>query len=167
MALPSALRNTPVLPLFALAFALAVGAYAVLHGSGDTAEAPTPTFGIAPTTSLGGVIQFTSPNDGAAVSNPVSVTFAIGGGLRFQKEGEPEKPGYGHAWLLIDESLPLANATLTTAANRIDLPDASHQATLPDLTPGAHMVHVVWTDSLNKVVPPVISATLSVTVASP
>ncbi|MEO8456708.1 MAG: hypothetical protein ABI559_02740 [Chloroflexota bacterium] len=83
-------------------------------------------------------------------TDPVFLAIAIGGGLRFQKEGELARLNYGHLHVLIDSTVPGPLETILPDSNHIDLADGSYVITLPDLSPGPHTVNAVWTDSNNN-----------------
>jgi hypothetical protein len=92
---------------------------------------------------------------------------AIGGGLRFQPEGEAPQYLLGHLHVFIDDAAPSAGVTVTADDTHLDLADGSHKTTLPLLTPGSHTLTAVWTDSQNKTGDPVISSTITITVSLP
>lgn len=158
-------RQVPWLPVVALLFALGIVTYAVFNS--DSASAPTGETLQPQRTLATPSVLITSPADVDTVSNPVSVSMAIGGGLVYQAEGGPLSPGLGHLWLLIDAPAPDANATLTADDIHIDLSDGSHKTTLPTLSPGQHTLTAVWTDSENTTYSPSISNTITVTVSPP
>ena len=164
-----AARQIPLLPVFALVLSIGIVTYAVLHGSGGASDATATPVAVqtAKPTYNGPSVVFSSPADGSTVSNPVSVSMAIGGGLRYQKEGDPPQQPYGHLHIFIDDAPPAAGVTVPVDDTHLDLADGSHQTTLPLLTPGSHTLTAVWTDSQNKTADPVISATITVTVSPP
>lgn len=151
-----------ILTLAAIAIFVGLIAYAVLRGSddGDVGKA-TP---IQPTGSLQATgVGFNSPRDGDTVSNPVQVSLIIGG-LRLQRAGEPVTPGFGHLGIVIDGEVPPEGADFVTDASHLDLTDASHTATLPNLTPGPHSLSVVFLNAKSVSHGPLISETIHITV---
>lgn len=153
----------PILTVAAIAVFGGLIAYAVARGSDDepiVVASPSVT----PGELVGAGVTFVSPLDGATVANPITVSMAIGG-LRFQKAGEPVTPGFGHLGVVIDGPVPAEGATFTADATHIDLADASHVVTLPELTPGEHTLSVVFLNARNVSSGPLLSETIGITVA--
>jgi hypothetical protein len=164
------LRQIPLLPLFAIVLSLGIVAYAVFSAS-DDASAPTPTpvrQTNEPTLSpIGPSVIFTTPQDNAYVPNPGAVSMAIGGGLRFQAEGEPQEPNGGHLWVTIDEEPPAPGSTMEPGPNRINLSGGEHQTQLPPLSTGPHLIRAIWVNTQNVVSDPLVSAQIVINIPTP
>ena len=153
----------PILTVTAIAIFGGLIAYAVIRGSDDGAEtAATRPTGSAAATGVG----FNSPQDGDTVTNPVQVALVVGG-LRLQKAGEPVTPGFGHLGIIIDGDITPEGATFIGDATHLDLADASHTATLPNIAPGPHTLSVVFLNAKSISHGPLLAETIHITVAPP
>lgn len=155
----------PILTLAAIAIFVGLIAYAVVRGSGDDGAKPVSTFGPTGSVQATGV-GFNSPRDGDTVSNPVQVALVVGG-LRLQKAIEPVTPGFGHLGVIIDGEVTPEGETFVADATHLDLADASHTLTLPDLTAGPHTLAVIFMNSKNVSNGPLIAETIHITVSPP
>ncbi len=152
----------PILTLVAIAVFGGLIAYAVIRGSDEADPTTTPvpqSSGIVQGTGVG----FVSPLDGDTVSNPITVNMAVGG-LRLQKASEPVTAGFGHLGVVIDGPVPAEGTTFTADATHLDLANAEHSATLPELTPGAHTLSVVFMNAANVSSGPLLAETIHITV---
>lgn len=157
----------PILTVAAIAIFGGLIAYAVLRGSDENeriAAVASPSPATSSRNAFGAGVTFLSPLDGETVANPITVNMAIGG-LRYQKAGEPVMPGFGHLGVIIDGEVTPEGETFVADATHIDLADASHTTTLPDLTAGDHTLSVVFLNSRNVSSGPVLSETIHITVA--
>jgi len=152
----------PILTLVAIVLFGGLIAYAVVRGSDDGGERPAAT--LRPAGSVQGTgVGFVSPLDGDTVSNPITVNMAVGG-LRLQKASEPVTAGFGHLGVVIDGPVPAEGTTFTADATHLDLANAEHAVTLPELTPGAHTLSVVFMNAGNVSSGPLLSETVHITV---
>lgn len=110
----------------------------------------------------GASVNFISPADGAVVSSPVTVTFAIEG-MTLAPAGTNE-PGTGHHHLLVDVDLPPLDQPIPRDANHIHFGQGETE-TQVELTPGTHKLQLLLGDG-NHVPhdPPVASAPITITV---
>jgi hypothetical protein len=169
------LSQLPILTILAIVFLASLVTYAVVSYS-DVSQAPTPYYprgfpvifnAITDPTGTRYLPYDPNPADTFAVSNPVTVAMAIGGGRLYQKEGDPVQTGYGHLHVLIDAPLPSPGDVVAADDTHIDLADASHVLKLPALSPGEHTISAVWTDSRNNADYGSASATIKIDVSPP
>jgi hypothetical protein len=152
----------PILTLVAIAIFGGLITYAVVRGS-DNNETPLPTL-VQPSRSIQATgVGFVSPLEGDTVTNPITVNLVVGG-LRLQKAGEPVTAGFGHLGVVIDGPVPAEGATFTADATHLDLSNGEHAVTLPELTPGAHTLSVVFMNAGNISSGPLLSETIRITV---
>ncbi|MCC7257814.1 MAG: DUF4399 domain-containing protein [Gammaproteobacteria bacterium] len=107
-------------------------------------------------------VSIVSPADGAHVSSPVTVQFAIEG-MSLAPAGTHE-PGTGHHHLLVDVDPPAGDQPIPTDANHLHFGKAQTEATV-ELGPGTHRLQLLLGDG-NHVPhePPVLSAPVTITV---
>jgi hypothetical protein len=156
-----------LLTLGAIAIFGGLIAYALVRGSDDDPPVTGPTVTVPSGTVQGIGVGFNSPLDGDTVTNPVQVELIVGG-LRLQKAGEPVTPGFGHLGVIIDGEITPEGETFVADATHIDLADASHTLTLPELSEGQHTLSVIFMNAKNVSSGPLIAQTIRVNVvASP
>jgi len=131
-------------------------------------EAPAPASEITPSSMArtpspeGAKLTITSPADGATVSSPVTVTFALEG-MAIAPAGSAE-PNSGHHHLLVDTGLPPLDQPIPTDANHIHFGKGQTEAQV-ELAPGTHTLQLLLGDA-NHVPhdPPVASDQITITV---
>ena len=135
--------------LATIAFAFAVLAFPTL------AQERTP----APE---GAEVYIISPENGATISNPVTVIFGLEGMGVAPAGVEKEKTGHHH--LIIDAELPSLNEPVPSDENYRHFGGGQTQVTV-ELTPGSHTLQLIMGDQ-NHVPhdPPVVSEKISITV---
>ncbi len=131
----------------------------------STAAAPAETAPVTlPRTAspAGAEVSITSPADGATVTSPVKVTFAIKG-MTLAPAGAAE-PDSGHHHLLIDTDMPALDLPIPTDANHVHFGKAQTEADLA-LPPGTHTLQLLLGDANHVPLdPPVASAKITITV---
>jgi hypothetical protein len=164
------LSQLPILPIFALLFLAGLITYAVVEGSGSSISSssnslrPTPALQ-GNVTPLAPLVEFSTLQDGATVTNPLTVAMDVGG-IRYQKAGATVAAGYGHLGLIVDGPTPAGGDTFVADASHIDLIDGSHVTTLRTLAPGPHTLTVVWAYANDALYTPLPSQTIHITVTS-
>lgn len=131
-------------------------------------EAPAPAAentpaAMARTPSPAGVkLTITSPSNGATISSPATVTFALEG-MTVAPAGSTE-PNSGHHHLLVDTGLPPLDQPIPTDANHVHFGKGQTEAQV-ELAPGTHTLQLLLGDA-NHVPhdPPVASDQITVTV---
>ncbi len=157
------LTQLPFLTIIALVFLAGLITYAVLEGSGSGASGgPTPALHSIQTLPPASV-EFSTLQDGATVTNPLTVAMDVGG-VRFQKAGATVAAGYGHLGLIVDGPTPAAGDKFVDDATHIDLIDGSHVTTLPTLAPGPHTLTAIWADADDVITTLLLTQTIHVTV---
>ncbi len=159
------LSQLPFLTIIALVFLAALITYAVVDGSGSGSSdvgQPTPALHHIQTLPPAAV-EFSTLQDGATVTNPLTVAMDVGG-VRYQRAGATVAAGYGHLGLIVDGPTPAAGDKFVDDATHIDLIDGSHVTTLPTLAPGPHTLTAVWADANDVLTTPLLSATIHITV---
>jgi hypothetical protein len=103
-----------------------------------------------------------SPVNGATVTSPVTVQFAVEG-MALAPAGTFE-PGTGHHHVLVDVGMPALDQPIPTDANHVHFGKAQTEAQL-DLAPGTHTLQLLLGDG-NHVPhdPPVASEPITITV---
>ncbi len=128
------------------------------------ASADTPSPAAMPRTPApaGASVRITSPTNGAVVSSPVTVQFAIEG-MTLAPAGDFE-PGTGHHHLLVDVDLPPLDQPIPNDASHVHFGKAQTQAEV-ELLPGEHRLQLLLGDG-NHVPhdPPVVSEPITITV---
>lgn len=110
----------------------------------------------------GARVFFITPADGDTLTNPVRIEFGVEG-MSVVTAGDAT-PDSGHHHLLVDTGLPDLEGPIPADANHIHFGDASTSTELT-LEPGAHTLQLLLGDHLHiPHDPPVISATITVTV---
>jgi hypothetical protein len=107
-------------------------------------------------------VRFITPRDGAIVSAPVHVEFAVSG-MELVRAGT-DAANSGHHHILIDTDLPDMNVPIPADANHLHFGDGSTSADLT-LTPGEHTLQLLFADYLH--IPhdaPVYSERITITV---
>jgi len=160
-------KGFPVFPVAIILIVLAGVGYGVYSASNDDDEPGESTTVVQntprPTVTVQASAEFTSPLDGATVSNPVTVTMAIGG-LRFAPAGDTSQLGNGHLHVFIDSAPPPANQVIEAGPAVIDLDDGGHEVVLPELAPGTHTLTLVWGNPNHTVRFPEVTDTIQITV---
>jgi hypothetical protein len=159
------LTQLPFLTIIALVFLAALITYAVVEGSASGSSdsgRPTPALHSIQTP-LPAAVEFSTLQDGATVSNPLTVAMDVGG-VRYQKAGDPVQAGYGHLGLIVDGPTPAAGDKFVDDVTHFDLIDGSHVTTLPTLAPGPHTLTAVWADANDVISTPLLSQTVHITV---
>jgi hypothetical protein len=127
--------------------------------SATGSEVPASTRSAAPD---GARVFFVTPEDGATVSNPVKVEFAIEG-MELVPAGQA-RPSSGHHHVLIDTDLPVMSLPVPADANHVHFGDASSSTELT-LAPGEHTLRLLFADHLHiPHEPPVYSDPITITV---
>lgn len=132
--------------------------------SGSVASPPAAAAQAIPRTPspAGAAVRFVTPQDGAVVSSPVRVDFAITG-MDLVPAGT-NTANSGHHHILVDARLPDMNLPIPTDANHLHFGNGSATAELV-LAPGEHTLQLLFGDYLH--IPhdaPVYSAPISITV---
>jgi hypothetical protein len=156
-------------PAVVIAVAIALIAFAIWNGGGDDTSTTTPGVTRAQTPTVAREVIFVAPRDGATVSNPIDVRMAVSGVL-LQPATSPAASGQGHLYLILDGEAPAAGTKLSghppaRLPPDIDLTDASHETTLPSLSPGRHTLTLLFVDSDDVFTDAALMATVTVTVA--
>lgn len=110
----------------------------------------------------GASVHFTTPQDGAIVSSPVRVEFAIVGMDLVPAGRDAENSGHHH--VLIDTDLPDMTLPIPADAKHVHFGDGSASAELK-LAPGEHTLQLLFADYLH--IPhdaPVYSERITITV---
>jgi hypothetical protein len=113
----------------------------------------------------GASVYFITPQDGAVVSNPVRLEFAVEG-MDVLPAGE-DAADSGHHHVLIDTDLPDLALPIPADAKHVHFGDGSTSAELT-LAPGAHTLQLLFADYLH--IPhdgPVYSERITITVEEP
>lgn len=149
------------------------GASACSQGGNQSAEnavapepaavAPTAPASIPRTDSVAGTsVHFVTPKDGATVSNPVILNFAVTG-MGVAPSGD-NTPMTGHHHVIIDAELPAMNLPIPADANNVHFGDGSSTTELT-LEPGEHTLQLLFGDYLHiPHDPPVYSDRITITV---
>jgi hypothetical protein len=110
----------------------------------------------------GASVFFITPEDGATVSNPVTIEFGIEG-MTVVAAGVNDAHS-GHHHLLVDTGLPALDLPVPADPNHIHFGDGSTSTELT-LDPGEHTLQLLLADHLHiPHEPPVTSATITITV---
>ena len=120
-------------PLAAILFTAALAATATAAHAQDASKSPE-----------GATVAITEPADGATVSSPVTVKFAISG-MDLAPAGSG-KPNSGHHHLLIDQTLADPKSTIPADDHHKHFGKAQTEATV-ELTPGPHTLQLVLGDA--------------------
>ncbi len=125
----------------------------------ETAAAPT----MPRTASVEGTsVVFVTPQDGATVSNPVILNFAVSG-MSVAPAGD-NTPMTGHHHVIIDADLPAMDMPVPADANHVHFGDGSSTTELT-LEPGEHTLQLLFADYLHiPHDPPVYSDRIRITV---
>jgi hypothetical protein len=125
--------------------------------------AATATGAMPRTASVAGTsVFFVTPGDGATVSNPVILNFAVSG-MGVARAGD-NKPMTGHHHVIIDAELPAMDMPIPADANNVHFGDGSSTTELT-LEPGEHTLQLVFADHLHiPHDPPVFSDRITITV---
>ncbi len=124
-------------------------------------EAAAPALKSSPAPE-GAKVSFAELKDGATVSSPLLIKFAVEG-IALAPAGA-EEPASGHHHLVIDAELPPANAPIPANANYVHFGKAQTEATI-ELTPGTHTLQLVYGNGLHVPFnPPLASEKITVTV---
>lgn len=108
---------------------------------------------------------FVTPQDGAKVSNPVTLHMAVAGML-LEPATKPAAPREGHFRVIVDGEAPAPGQPVSPKYTSYDYPDGAHLVTLPQLSPGKHKLTLVIEDSNHKALAPLATDTITVTVTS-
>ncbi|WP_295686111.1 DUF4399 domain-containing protein [uncultured Nevskia sp.] len=110
----------------------------------------------------GAKVSFAELKDGATVSSPLLVKFAVEG-IALAPAGAVE-PASGHHHLVIDAELPPPDAPIPANANYVHFGKAQTEATI-ELTPGTHTLQLVYGNGMHVPFnPPLASDKITVTV---
>jgi len=128
----------------------------------EAAPAPEPAPMPRSAAPEGAKVTITSPANGATVSSPVTVQFAIEG-MTLAAAGTPDA-GTGHHHLLIDTGMPALDQPIPKDANHVHFGQAQTEGQV-ELAPGQHTLQLVLGDG-NHVPhdPPVASEVITITV---
>lgn len=131
--------------------------------SAQTSSPPAATGGMPRTDSVPGTsVQFVTPRDGATVSNPVILNFAVTG-MSVTTAGD-NTPMTGHHHVIIDSELPAMDMPIPADANHVHFGDGSSTTELT-LEPGEHTLQLLFADYLHiPHDPPVYSDRITITV---
>lgn len=134
--------------------------FAVLALTATTATAQAPAPVQAPE---GAAVYFITPQDGATVSGPVTVTFGLKG-MGVAPAGV-ERANTGHHHLLVDiDEVPPAGKPVPADAQHIHFGGGQTETTL-ELAPGKHTLQLLLGDHLHRPhQPPVLSEKITITV---
>lgn len=136
----------------ALALLLAAGSIrAMSHGGGAPTAKPAAAAAVA----------ITEPADGATLSSPFKLKFAVSG-MAVAPAGEM-KPGSGHHHLLIDVG-PMASGQAIPADTRHLHFGKGQTETEVTLPPGTYRLTAQFADAAHRSYGPALSKTISVTV---
>jgi len=112
--------------------------------------------------SEGASVFFITPEDGATVTNPISIEFGIAG-MDVVKAGN-NQPNSGHHHLLIDTGLPDLGLPIPANEHHVHFGDGS-VSTQISLPPGVHKLQMLLGDHLHiPHNPPLTSAQITITV---
>ena len=154
------------IPLFALLVATACGrgedASSRAPEPAATAEEPSPPAVERTVSPEGARVFFITPEDGAVVSNPVTLEFGLES-MAVVPAGDAT-PDSGHHHVLIDTDLPDLGLPIPADANHVHYGDAS-TATELTLEPGEHTLQLLLGDHLHiPHDPPVASERIAIVV---
>lgn len=139
----------------------AAGTPAVPAADGAAAETAPAALPRTPSPP-GASVSITSPADGATVSSPVSVHFAIEG-MTLAPAGTNE-PDSGHHHLLIDTGLPPLDQPIPADEHHLHFGKAQTEAVV-ELAPGTHTLQLLLGDARHVPHdPPVASEPITITV---
>jgi len=126
-------------------------------------EMPAAPAALPKTASATGArVFFIMPQDGATVTNPVSIEFGIDG-MDVVKAGT-EQANSGHHHLLIDTGLPNLGLPIPADGQHVHFGDGS-TATEITLQPGEHTLQMLLGDHLHiPHDPPLVSEVITITV---
>lgn len=162
----NSLRNLRVW-LAAVPFLMSACGQSADEATQPAAEAPAPAASTAPAmprsaAPAGARVYFVTPANGATVSSPVTVEFAIDG-MDVVPAGTQADNG-GHHHVIIDAELPAMNLPIPADANHVHFGDGSSSTSL-DLAPGEHTLQLLFADHLHiPHDPPVYSEKITITV---
>lgn len=162
----NSLRNLRVW-LAAVPFVMTACGQSTNETAEPAAEAPTPAASAAPAmprsaAPAGARVYFVAPADGATVSSPVTVEFAVDG-MDVVPAGTQADNG-GHHHVIIDAELPAMNLPIPADANHVHFGDGSSSTSL-ELAPGEHTLQLLFADHLHiPHDPPVYSEKITITV---
>lgn len=109
-------------------------------------------------------VTITSPREGSTVTGPkVDVKLKIEN-FTTVDAGSPVKAGEGHAHVLVDREPKAGEVLPTTDPSVVHFGKAPYDARSIDLTPGKHTLIAVLGDSSHKVLEPVVSHRVTITV---
>jgi len=91
-------------------------------------------------------VFFVTPRDGATVSNPVILNFAVSG-MGVAPAGD-NTPMTGHHHVIVDAELPAMDMPIPADANHVHFGDGSSTTELT-LAPGEHTLQLVFADHLH------------------
>lgn len=162
----NSLRNLRVW-LAAVPFVMTACGQSTNETAEPAAEAPAPAASAAPAmprsaAPAGARVYFVAPADGASVSSPVTVEFAVDG-MDVVPAGTQADNG-GHHHVIIDAELPAMNLPIPADANHVHFGDGSSSTSL-ELAPGEHTLQLLFADHLHiPHDPPVYSEKITITV---
>lgn len=162
----NSLRNLRVW-LAAVPFVMTACGQSTNETAEPAAEAPAPAASAAPAmprsaAPAGARVYFVAPADGASVSSPVTVEFAVDG-MDVVPAGTQADNG-GHHHVIIDAELPAMNLPIPADAKHVHFGDGSSSTSL-ELTPGEHTLQLLFADHLHiPHDPPVYSEKITITV---
>lgn len=124
-------------------------------------EAAAPALKSSPAPD-GAKVSFAELKDGAVVTSPLLVKFAVEG-ITLAPAGT-EEPASGHHHLVIDAELPPADAPIPADANHVHFGKAQTETTI-ELTPGTHTLQLEFANGQHVPFnPPLASDKITVTV---
>ncbi len=127
----------------------------------STAE-PAPAALARTPSPAGARVYFVTPENGATVTNPITVEFGIEG-MDVAKAGD-DQPNSGHHHLLIDTGLPNLDLPIPADDRHIHFGDASTSTEI-SLPPGVHTLTMLLGDYRHLPHdPPLVSEPITITV---
>jgi hypothetical protein len=160
-------------------FALLAACFALACSPPAPAPAPTPAPEAAPAPApaadhadhaagafvaapAGASVRFTSPADGATVSSPVHLVFAVDG-LTVQPAGQLAA-GTGHHHVIVDAATTPEGEVVPKDETHIHFGQGQTEADLP-LAPGPHRLTLQFADGAHRSYGPALSSSIAITVA--
>ncbi len=139
-------------------------AAAAPEAAAPVAAAPAPVSAPAP---AGAKLSFAELKDGATVSSPLLVKFAVEG-IAIAPAGS-DAPASGHHHLVIDAELPAVDAPIPANANYVHFGKGQTETSI-ELTPGTHTLQLVFANGQHLPFNPQLASekiTVTVTAAAP
>lgn len=146
-------RTLNLAPALALSLTLTAGTVWAMSHSGGAPMAAKPA--------AAGTVAITEPADGATVSSPFKLKFAVSG-MAVAPAGEM-KAGSGHHHLLIDVGPMAAGQTIPADTRHLHFGKGQTEAEVT-LPPGTYKLTAQFADGAHQSYGPALSKTISVTV---